>query len=147
MIIKDTPYVCLAHDVDADILLINWKRSPTFKHFKDTYLAALQYVQLNALITSYCTELTAIGPLNREQEAWLNVEFYPNVFSTIKSKINAAVVFSEEHFKALVTNYQQPTYLINQDFIHFNYFTDFNEALYWLRDTKKGQKALTSMSS
>lgn len=144
MVIKDTPYVSVSHKVDTDILLINWKRSPSVKQFKEVYAAALQYVHQTSFVTAFCTDLTAIGPLNREQEAWLMLEYYPKVFQTIKTNITAAVVFSEEHFKAIVTNYQQPTYLQRQEFIHFNYFTDFQEAMHWLVDIKKGQETLSS---
>ncbi|GAB3195198.1 hypothetical protein ABID22_003598 [Pontibacter aydingkolensis] len=144
MVIKDTPYVGISHDVATDILFINWKQKPTIKQLKDTYLSALQHVQQTCLITSFCTDLTAIGPLNREQEAWLMLEFYPSVYQIIKSSINAAVVFSEEHFKAIVTNYQQPAYLSRQDFIHFNYFTAYQEATHWLIDIKKGQETMCS---
>ena len=147
MVLKDTAYVELRHCVDTDILLINWKRSPSIKQFKDSYLTALRYVESTYLLTSFCTQLTAIGPLSRELEAWLMLEFYPNVFQIIKSPINAAVVFSEEHFKAIVSNYQQPNYLSRQEFIHFNYFTDFEEAMHWLVDIRKGQEATSSLSS
>lgn len=144
MVIKDTPYVFITHNVTTDILLINWRRSPSVKQLKDAYSAALQYVQDVCLVTSFCTDLTAIGPLTREQEAWLMQEYYPNVFTSINTSIIAAVVFSDEHFKAIVTNYQQPDYILGQEFIQFNYFTSFQEAMHWLVYTKKGQEILRS---
>lgn len=146
MVIKNTPYVCITHSIDAGVLLINWKRCPSTKQLKDSYLAALEYVHHGSLVTSFCTDLSTSGPLSREQEAWLMLEFYPKVYEVIQSSINAAVVFTEEHFKAIVTNYQQPAYFTRQTFIHFNYFTEIREAQHWLAAIKKGQDTLSAMS-
>lgn len=144
MVIKDSIFVSVMHNHAADILLLKWKRVPSFAQFKDTYLTVLGYVEQTRLVTSFCTDLTVIGSLNREQEDWLAYEYYPKVFEIIRSEINAAVVFSEDHFKAIVTNYQQPEYHPRQDFINFNYFTDFDEAIHWLINTRKGQETIYS---
>ncbi|WP_299821452.1 hypothetical protein [uncultured Pontibacter sp.] len=147
MVIKDTPYVSIVFNVTAEILLIDWIQIPSTKQFKDSYFAALQFVEQKGTIISFCTNLSVIGSLSREQEAWLMLEYYPKVYQCIGENINAAVVFSEEHFKAIVTNYQQPTYLARQEFINFNYFTVFEEAMHWLAIIKKGQDSFSSMIS
>ena len=139
--------VYILYDVNVDILMIKWKKSPSFIEFKEAHVAILQFVETSSSVTSFCTDLTYIGPLSREQEAWLMLEYYPNVYNCIKTDVNIAVVFSEEHFKAIVTNYQQPVNLLFQEFINFNYFTDFREATYWLEDIKRGQDKFSSMLS
>ena len=144
MVIKDSIFVSVSFDDTAEALLLQWKRVPSFDQFKDTYLAVLGYVKETRLVTSFCTDLTVIGSLKREHEDWLAYEYYPKVFEIIRSEINAAVVFSEDHFKAIVTNYQQPEYHPRQDFINFNYFTDFDEAIHWLINTRKGQENMVS---
>ncbi len=147
MVIKDTHYVFIHYSVEAEVLLIKWRQSPTNTQFKESYLDILDFVSNICIINSYCTDLSVIGPLSREQEAWLVLEYYPKAQSLLKHNINVAVVFSEEHFKAIVTNFQQPIYLSRQDFINLNYFTDSQEALHWLIDIKKGQDSLGVMIS
>lgn len=144
MVIKNSIYVDISHEVEAGVLLISWKKAPTFEQFTDLHMLVLEYVQRNNQLTAFCTDLSVIGPLTREQEAWLTYDYYPKVFEIIQADVNAAVVFSEAHFKAIVTNYQQPDYLPRQDFINFNYFTDFGEAMHWLLTIKKGQETIYS---
>ncbi|MBF9254693.1 hypothetical protein I2I11_15415 [Pontibacter sp. 172403-2] len=60
------------------------------------------------------------------------------VYNVIKDNIYAAVVFSEEHFKAIVSNYQVASPAAQHQFINFTYFTDLEEALFWLQSIKKG---------
>ena len=147
MVIKDTHYVSIHYNLNTEVLMIKWKISPTNRQFKHSYLDILEFVDNVYNATSFCTDLTTIGALSREQEAWLVLDYYPIAQQVINSSANVAVVFSEEHFKAIVTNFQQPAYLSKQDFIHFNYFTDPQEAIHWLIDIKKGQETFSIMSS
>jgi hypothetical protein len=147
MVIKDTHYVFIHYSVEAEILLINWKLNPTNTQFKESYSEILNFVGNVCHVTSFCTDLTRVGALSREQEAWLVLEYYPKAQDFFNHNVNVAVVFSDEHFKAIVTNFQQPIYLTRQDFIHFNYFTKPQEAFQWLLDIKKGQDTLSVMSS
>ncbi|WP_162055869.1 hypothetical protein [Pontibacter pamirensis] len=87
----------------------------------------------------YCTDLTSIGSLTREQESWLSQEYYQKSFNKLKTDFFVAVIFSEEHFKAVVSNYQIPSALSPHPYVYFNYFTDQQEALHWLESIEKGQ--------
>ncbi|OKL41671.1 hypothetical protein [Pontibacter flavimaris] len=139
MVIFNTPGVNITFQEQERLLLIHWLKKPDMELLMDAYLHALQFVCDNRHTYYFCTNQTQIGPLDREQEAWLSQEYYPKVFECIQDEIYAAVVFSNAHFKAIVTNYQVPATLPQHHFIQFNYFTKQQEALQWLSDVKKGQ--------
>ncbi|HEY4650972.1 MAG TPA: hypothetical protein VIG72_06135 [Pontibacter sp.] len=120
-----------------EILQVNWKAKPTDGAFIETYLQGLAFVQDERKVKLYCTDLTQIGPLEREQEAWLNNVYYEKLYEVIEADIYVGVVFSEDHFKAIVTNYVATESAKLHSYIHFNYFTDKQEAFYWLNSIKK----------
>ncbi|WP_347159114.1 hypothetical protein [Pontibacter chitinilyticus] len=105
----------------------------------EAYLHILDLLTVNAGLRLYCTDLSNIGALDREQEVWLNLEYYPMVHNLLQSDFYVAVVFSEEHFKAIVTNYQASAPAELYAFTHFTYFTAVDEAIHWLMSIKKGQ--------
>lgn len=141
MVVLDTPYVYVDYQKEARTLSITWLKKPVTASFREVYLQALAFVGNHPDTTLYCTNLTHIGPLEREQENWLNQEYYPKVYGIIQDEIYAAIVFSDAHFKAIVSNYQLPAAFVQPDFINFNYFTSQHEAMTWLEDVKKGQDA------
>jgi len=138
MVAVETTYIRIIYHIDSEIMIIKWLTKPKAAAFKEAYLQLLKLATINNVIKLYCTDLSSIGALDREQEAWLNLEYYPMVYSLIKDDIYAAVVFSEEHFKAIVANYQVEVSAEHQRFINFTYFTDLDEALFWLQSIKKG---------
>ncbi|WP_147383245.1 hypothetical protein [Pontibacter oryzae] len=113
--------------------------------FKAAYLSALYFVETQPCIRLFYTDQILIGAFDAQQEGWLVQEFYPKVQHIITEDIWAAVVFSEDHFKAIVSNYKVPSALPVQRFIHFNYFTNRQEAELWLKEMKKGQNLLVAM--
>ncbi|MDX5418618.1 MAG: hypothetical protein LPK14_04515 [Hymenobacteraceae bacterium] len=139
MVVLTTPFVDITYLGNEDTLLIRWLQLPDAAAFREAYLSALAFVSRHRLTTNYCTDLTLIGALTKEQEHWLHLDFYPQVYKVIRKSIQAAVVFSEEHFNAIITHYQVPDSLPEQRFIDFNYFTDLAQALHWIADIKKGQ--------
>lgn len=139
MVIYQTSGVSITFQEEESLLLMQWLRKPGMDQLMEAYLHALNYVCEKRQIHYYCTDQTLIGPLDRDQEEWLNQEFYPKVYECIQREIYAAVVFTNAHFQAIVTNYQVPAVVPQQHFIHFNYFTKLQEALQWLSDVRKGQ--------
>ncbi|WP_089319139.1 hypothetical protein [Pontibacter ummariensis] len=135
----ETPLVLIQYIPSLNTMLIRWKQKPDDRSFQEAYWVALRYVGEIRLVTLFCTDLTTCGALGRGQEAWLNLEYYPEVHKTVKEDIYAAVVFSEDHFKAIVSNYLVSSDLQQQSFIHFNYFTQQEEALYWLGQLNRGR--------
>ncbi|WP_242919517.1 hypothetical protein [Pontibacter liquoris] len=115
---------------------------PNAAIFEEAYLQLLKVVTTANVIKFYCTDLSSIGALDREQESWLNLEYYPKAYDLIQDDIYVAVVFSEEHFKAIVTNYQVTIPDTHHHFIQFTYFTNVEEALHWLQNIK-GQDAVS----
>ena len=142
MVVHSTTYSDIIFDSELEILQVIWKAKPTDSAFIETYLQGLAFVQNVQPVYFYCTDLTIIGSLEREQEAWLNTVFYAKMQETVKEDVFIAVVFTEEHFKAIITNYAATEAVNTHDFILFNYFTDREEALHWLDSVKKGQDAL-----
>lgn len=138
LVIHETPFVEVAHVKRAEALIIRWKVQPDDCSFRETYLKCSEYVMASQPLTYFCTDLTLIGSLEREYEAWLAIEFYPEFYKKIQKTIYAAVVFSEDHFKALIVNYQLPADSQAHAAIHFNYFTSQEEAWFWLESIKKG---------
>ncbi|WP_460925207.1 hypothetical protein [Pontibacter brevis] len=67
------------------------------------------------------------------------MEYYQKSYNQLKRDFFVAVIFSEEHFKAVVTNYQTPSALLPHPYVYFNYFTEKEEALHWLWSIKEGQ--------
>lgn len=147
MVVFENPSVNIVLHEQDKILLIRWLKKPDTDQLIEAYLYALKYVCANGKTYFFCTDQTLIGSLNRDQEEWLNQEYYPKVYDCIKNEIYAAVVFTNAHFKAIVTNYQVPTALPQQHFIHFNYFTNLQEALQWLSDVRKGQDEIVISTS
>ena len=117
------------------------------EQFKNIYWLALQFVRMQGKVRYYCTDISQSGPFDSEQETWLNREYYPQVFDSIQTNIYAAVVFSEGHFKALVSHYVPSQLLPLHDFIQFNYFTDSGEAFDWLSYMQKSQEITVSATS
>lgn len=139
MVISDSSYAFVHYSKDAKVLCISWKLNPGMEQFRNLYWQVLQFVKTNPDIYYYTTDISRIGPLKAEQEAWLSREYYPQVYNIIGRDIYAAVIFSEGHFKALVNNYMATPQLPVHDFIHFNYFTDREEAMDWFLFMQKGQ--------
>ncbi len=139
MVIFKTPYVEISFLYQFNCLVIKWLRRPSDRAFREAHHAALEYSVNNHIIKLYCTDLTLIGPLSKEQETWLSVECYKKSYNILQDDFYVAVVFSEDHFKAVVSNYLVPSAAPTHAFVHFNYFTDQYEALHWLESIKKGQ--------
>ena len=142
MVIYTTPCVEVEFVADIEFLLIKWKQKPETQEFVDTYTRILQYAKGSYQTNLFCTDLTLIGSLKNEQEAWLNSEYYQQVYNGLRADIYAAVVFSEEHFNAMITNYKATETESAHTFLQFNYFTEQEEAFQWLSSIKKGQDAL-----
>jgi hypothetical protein len=142
MVVHSTEYSDIIFNSELEILQVIWKAKPTDSAFIDTYLRGLDFVQEGRPVMLYCTDLTLIGPLEREQEAWLNNVYYSKLQSTLNADVCVAVVFNEEHFKAIITNYTATKSATSHDFIVFNYFTDREEAIHWLETVKKGQDTI-----
>ncbi|AKD04566.1 hypothetical protein POKO110462_11360 [Pontibacter korlensis] len=139
MVIYDTASVNITFQEQDSLILIRWLHQPDMVMMADAYLNGLQFVCKHPNTLYFCTDQSVIGPLDRELENWLLHDFYPSVYRCLEREIYAAVVFSDAHFKAIVTHYQATTPL-PQHFIHFNYFACLQEALQWLSDVKKGQE-------
>jgi len=139
MVVHSSLYSEIVLQPELEILQVTWKQKPTDAAFVEAYLQGLSFVQEHVKVKLYCTDLSTIGPLGREQEAWLTNVYYNKLYETIKADIYVGVVFSEEHFKAIVTNYTATEISAEHNFIHFNYFTDKLEAFYWLESVKKGR--------
>ena len=147
MVVYQTPLICIDFSAETQVLHISWKAKPSMYAFKEAYLKALQFVEDGHQTRYYCTDLTQSGPFDREQEAWLNTEYYPKVDKCIRKEIYAAVVFTESHFKAIVSNYEPAPLAAEQHFIQFNYFTDLHEAQDWLLQIQKGQEIHQMLAS
>jgi hypothetical protein len=142
MVIYATPCVDIKFIDEVDFLLIKWKQKPDNQVFREVYTRVLQYAKESYYTTLFCTDLSLIGSLKSEQETWLNSEYYQRVYNCLGVDIYAAIIFSEEHFKAMITNYKPAKTESLHTFIQFNYFTKMNEAFHWLASIKKGQDAL-----
>lgn len=142
MVIYTTPSVDVEFSMDDGVLFIKWKQKPETREFIEAYTKILNYVKDSYRTTLFCTDLSRIGSLKNEQEAWLNSEYYQLVYNNLQADIFVAVVFSEDHFKAIITNYKATETQPQHSFIRFNYFTELNEACHWLASIKKGQDTL-----
>ena len=138
MVVYSTAFSDIIFDSELEILQVIWKAKPTDSAFIETYLSGLNFVQEVKPVMLYCTDLTLIGPLEREQEAWLNNVYYSKLHDTLQADIFVSVVFTEDHFKAIITNYTATKATSSHDFILFNYFTDRQEAFHWLESVNKG---------
>ncbi|WP_018478189.1 hypothetical protein [Pontibacter roseus] len=147
MVISETCFASITYSRKPEALFIKWKTKPDTQQFVDVYWQVLQFVKNNPRICFYCTDISQSGPFDSEQEAWLNAEYYPKVFDCIQSDIYAAVVFSEGHFKALVSNYVATQLLPLHEFIHFNYFTNPDEAWDWIAYMQESQDFALSATS
>jgi hypothetical protein len=147
MVISDTKFAQVTYLEEVGILSICWYRNPTMEQFTHLYLQGLQFVKENPGIRFYSTDISRIGPFDAEQESWLSRLYYPQVSEIIGEVIYAAVVFSENHFQALVNNYVASHIVPLSDFIQFNYFTNSDEALDWLRYMQKGQDLVLAAKS
>ncbi|MCC9167477.1 hypothetical protein [Pontibacter harenae] len=123
------------------IVQTRWKSKPGFKAFKEANLEILAFLTRHESLICFCTDLTLIGALSREQEAWLVYEYYPKVYKLLYADFFLAVVFSEGHFKAIVSHYQLERVQVIHEYLKINYFTDADEALHWLHNVQKGQDA------
>lgn len=139
MVILQTPYVRITYLNQFNSLLIKWLRKPDDVTFVGAHLTALQFSIDSHTVKLYCTDLTSIGPLTRDQESWLSQECYKKSYNILQDDFFVAVVFSEDHFKAVVSNYVVPSADPIHEFVHFNYFTNQSEALHWLESIKKGR--------
>lgn len=147
MVISNSHFAQVTYLEEAGILSICWKLKPDMEQFSELYLKGLQFVKANPGIRFYSTDISQIGPFDVEQEAWLSRVYYPQVADIIGENIFAAVVFSEDHFNALVNNYVASHQLPLNDFIQFNYFTAIEEALDWLLYMQKGQDMVLAAQS
>lgn len=144
MVVYSTTFSDIIFNSELEILQVIWKAKPTDSAFIDTYLHGLAFVREVRPVIFYCTDLTASGPLDREQEAWLNNVYYEKLQESINEDIFVAVVFTDEHFKAIITNYVATEAAATHDFILLNYFTDQQEAFHWLESIKKGQDTVVA---
>lgn len=147
MLVNESPYAFIEYFAGSNGVLIRWKKLKDLRSFKTVYNKVLERAVKKYKIKYYCTDLRAVGPLTREQEAWLVSEYYDAVYRELKGDIALAVVFSEEHFNAIINNYQLPAENRQPDFIHFDYFTDLREALNWLKAKQEGQDATFLLSA
>lgn len=147
MVIYSTPFSEIEFIDGLEVLQITWHAKPTDAAFTETYHTALRYVAEQNKVILFCTDLTKSGPFNREQELWLNTSYYNEVYDGIKEDIFVAVVFSDPHFNAVVTNYMAPETTDQHEFICFNYFTRLSEAQHWLDTIKKGHNAVAFQAS
>lgn len=147
MVISQTSFALVTYSKETDVLCISWKVKPDMEQFRNLYWQVLQFVKASPKICYYSTDISRIGPFDAEQEVWLSREYYPQVSECIGEDIYAAVIFSEGHFKALVNNYIASHLLPLHDFIHFNYFTDNEEAMDWLLYMQKGQDLAVAAKS
>lgn len=139
MVVYSTTHSDIIYNSNEEILYVNWKQRPSNNAFIETYLRGLEFVQEQVPVNLYCTDLSQLGPLEREQEAWLNNVFYSKLYDVLKTDIYVGVVFSDNHFKAIVTNYTATEATAHHHYVHFNYFTDREEAIFWLESVKKGR--------
>lgn len=139
MVIFETPCVEISYLFQVSCLFIKWLSRPDNATFVEAHSAVLQFSIDNPVVRSYCTDLTSVGSLTREQESWLSLEYYQKSYKKLQCTFFVAVIFSEEHFKAVVSNYQVPSALSPHPYVFFNYFTDSYEALHWLECIEKGQ--------
>lgn len=141
MVVYTTPCVSVEYREEGKILLIEWEKKPDTAAFKDAYTRVLQFATEEYPTTFFCTDMSLSGSFDIEQENWLNQEYYLQVWEGIKENIYAAIVFSEEHFKAIISNYKAMETDAFHPFLHLNYFTETREAFNWLYSIKKGQDA------
>jgi len=147
MVISENSFARITFSSQPEVLSISWKAKPDMEQFKNIYWLALQFVRTQPKIRYYCTDISRSGPFDSEQENWLNREYYPQVYDSIRANIYAAVIFSEGHFKALVSHYVPSQLLPLHDFIQFNYFTELGEALDWLSYIQKSQEITSPATS
>lgn len=139
MLIYSTPCARVEYKEEGNILLIKWNQKPDSDQFKNVYSRVLELAEKEYPTTLFCTDMSACGSLSTEQECWLNEEYYLQVYNSLKDNIYAAILFSEDHFKAIISNYKELEADSLHAFMHFNYFTKTNEAFQWLSSIKKGQ--------
>lgn len=139
MVIEETPSVTIAYCFKTNGILVRWQEITCLDGFKEVYGKVFDFAVKQYKIKHYCIDLRLAGALTREQENWLTSYYYNEVNRVIKDCISIAVVFSEEHFKAIIRNYYAAAEIQQHDFIQFNYFTDVKEAEYWLCSIQKGQ--------
>lgn len=142
MVVYATPCVSVEYRKVEKVLLINWETKPDTITLRETYSRVLQLATAEEYATNiFCTNMSLCGAFTVEQENWLSQEYYPQVYSGIRDNVYAAVVFTEEHFKAIITNYKDVKTDTFHSFMHLNYFTNTAEAFSWLKSIKKGQDA------
>ncbi len=141
MVVYVTPCVCVNFKEEDNILFVKWEKKPDTTAFKNAYTRVLQLAKVDYPTTLFCVDMSVCGSFDVEQENWLNYEYYLEVFTGIKDNVYAAIVFSEEHFKAIISNYKAMEKDTFHAFMHLNYFTETKEAFNWLNSIKKGQDA------
>ncbi|MCJ8167387.1 hypothetical protein MKJ04_21275 [Pontibacter sp. E15-1] len=139
MVVLETPYVKISYLFQVNCLSVSWLMRPTDAVFIEAHVAIVEFLSKNFPVKLYCTDLTLVGALTKDQETWLATECYNKTYNILNDDFYVAVVFSENHFKAVVSNYMVPSSETADDYVHFNYFTDQEEALHWLENIKKGQ--------
>lgn len=147
MVVADTPFLNLYYYADAGIMQVSWKKKPTVTALQEAYWKVLAFGTDQKSVRLICTDLTESGSLDREQEAWLANVYYKKVYDAVQDDIFVAVVFSEEHFKAIVYNYQITPHDAAHDFIQLHYFTSLKQAFDWLTYIKKGQEVTLLQAS
>lgn len=141
MVVYATPCVRVEYREEGNVLSIKWKKKPDTTAFKDAYTRVLQFATEEYPSIFFCIDMSLCGSFDMEQENWLNEEYYLQVYDGIKGNVYAAIVFSEEHFKAIISNYKATETDSFHAFMHLNYFTKTREAFNWLNSIKKGQDA------
>lgn len=127
---------------DSGVLQIKWVQKPSLEDLKDTYSKVFQMADESYSTAYFCIDMSECGSFSVEQENWLQQEYYPLVHQALHKSIYIAIVFSEEHFKAIISNYKTQKPELFHPHMHFNYFTNAGEAQHWLKSIKKGQDAV-----
>ncbi|WP_187264618.1 hypothetical protein [Pontibacter beigongshangensis] len=144
MVISSTPVANIEYWSEIEALFISWISTPDIQSFKKVYNLAFDFVAEHKEVRLFCADQTRSGAFGPEHEAWLLFDFNSRVYSLLQEDIYVAVVFTEDHFNAIVNNYQLYRSDSQPNFIHFNYFTRLQEAQLWLQAIKKGQDKILS---
>jgi hypothetical protein len=139
MVVYTAPSVSVEYKCEENILLLKWAKKPDTEVFKQAYNRLLHFATEEYPTSLFCVDMSECGSFDSDQEEWLAKEYYLKVYGGVQDTIYAAVIFSEAHFQAIISNYKalenEPFYY----FLHLNYFTKTREAFNWLSGIKKGQ--------
>ncbi|QCR21825.1 hypothetical protein [Pontibacter sp. SGAir0037] len=147
MLLEENSFVTISYCSKTKGVLLQWKCIVSMEAFQSAYNKVLELAVKQYRVKHYCTDLSRVGALTREQETWLTSSYYQRVFEVLKDSIYVAVVFSEGHFKAIVQNYHASFGSKQPDYVNFNYFTDIDEAWDWIGAIQKSQDAALFLSA